>query len=311
MRGASVVPQRMPLALFMDRWKDGAHVLHSSVPAVLSLSGAGTTGSDMPKPINGPSCTAALLAAFDEIDIEPPLVASLADPTRRVSTTLQELAQTADQGTSVYFTGQGPKKMFEPLLLELAPGYRDLVPVMAMLGDRSHSVIGTDHKESSSGLHNDRCNCLLVMIAGVKTVRLAAVGAIQCVNAHSTDEVLRDVAADDEDLWNEKHAESEVKLKPGDALYIPSGVWHDVRSGAGTLALSLKLVQANATHLILDLADLTSNAPASHHLAAAARSARRLGHRHLHRHRRERTLEVVQAARVGDRRCGAVGRRCG
>ena len=84
---------------------------------------------------------------------------------------------------------------------------------------------------TDSGCHNDETDSVLIVICGQKTVHL---WRHRQKRSESQDERRR---ADDDD----PEPDDKVELGAGEALYIPTGMWHRIESVASTLAFSVRI----------------------------------------------------------------------
>ena len=108
-------------------------------------------------------------------------------------------------------------------------------------------VTNTLNKSDTSLTHRDNTNSLLVVVAGSKTVYLAPPRTDQELNLSVT--VDNFLIKSDSTNYNPSKDQKrntllwqEIKLKPGDSLFIPKGWFHLVISAKCTVALSCRLV---------------------------------------------------------------------
>jgi hypothetical protein len=94
-----------------------------------------------------------------------------------------------------------------------------------------------------SSLHYDPYNNLLCLVEGAKAVRVAPPSAAPHLRPQPAYHDSANHAA--ADLWDDAAAGAggirglqEFELRPGDALFVPEGWWHQVQSGGGTLAVN-------------------------------------------------------------------------
>ncbi|KAH8056003.1 hypothetical protein JL722_7828 [Aureococcus anophagefferens] len=92
---------------------------------------------------------------------------------------------------------------------------------------------------TDSGCHNDETDSVLIVICGQKTVHL---WRHRQKRSESQDERRR---ADDDD----PEPDDKVELGAGEALYIPTGMWHRIESVASTLAFSVRIKRESARGL--------------------------------------------------------------
>lgn len=137
------------------------------------------------------------------------------------------------------------------LIPELLSDIEDILPILGDSSVQIHGWLGTGGTRTP--LHYDSYDNILVQIVGSKYIRLYGsdqTNSLYVVTQKSaTDSVLRQgnfsaIDCEQEDL--EKHPKVsqaryvELVLNPGDALFIPAGCWHYVRSLATSFSVSFK-----------------------------------------------------------------------